>query len=73
MRAEAPLWTKSSALHGKRQFGSGARFRAKQCGRSHRRREEAAAAYSRALELAANPVERTFLEGRLAEVERSAE
>jgi RNA polymerase sigma-70 factor (ECF subfamily) len=32
------------------------------------RREEAAAAYERALELAANPVERAFLERRLAEL-----
>jgi RNA polymerase sigma-70 factor, ECF subfamily len=32
------------------------------------RAEEAAAAYRRALELATNPVERTFLERRLAEV-----
>ena len=34
------------------------------------RREEAAAAYRRALELTANPVERSFLEGRLAEMNR---
>ena len=33
-----------------------------------RRRDEAAAAYARALELAGNPVERRFLERRLAEL-----
>lgn len=32
------------------------------------RREEAAAAYRKALDLATNPTERAFLEGRLAEV-----
>jgi predicted RNA polymerase sigma factor len=31
--------------------------------------DEAAAAYARAIELAANPVERAFLEGRLHEVQ----
>jgi RNA polymerase sigma-70 factor (ECF subfamily) len=35
------------------------------------RRDEAAAAYARALELAGNPVEREFLEGRLRETSRS--
>ena len=34
------------------------------------RRDEAAAAYRRALELAGNPVERAFLERRLADVEQ---
>jgi RNA polymerase sigma-70 factor, ECF subfamily len=36
------------------------------------RHDEAAASYERALELATNPVERTFLEGRLAEMRAEA-